>query len=402
VAEAVEAGHVSVWLEGKKLVGGWSLTRTGHDATSWALVKRKDDHADTGRDITVEAPRSVRTGRTVEEAGAAGAVPAPFARASFLEPMLAAAEHPGATTTGTPMPAQGDGWLFEPKLDGLRCVAVRNGPEVALWSRNRLSFDSRFPAVARALRELAADNFVVDGEIVATVDGRPNFAALQQGRSQDAEYWCFDLMWLLGRDVRHLPIEERKGLLRQAVLEGQCLKVVPSLAGDPRQLLTDACHDGWEGLVAKRAGSTYRSGRSADWRKFKCTSRQEMVIGGFTEPRGARSGFGALLLGYWEGGELRYAGKVGTGFGERTLRELHERLVRLERPSSPFAGGAGEKGAHWAAPELVAEIEFGNWTRDGRLRHPTFLGLRPDKVAGEVHREVSHQMGSEGLGRSGQ
>ena len=210
-------------------------------------------------------------------------------------------------------------------------------------------------------RELAADNFVIDGEIVATVDGRPNFAALPQGRSEDAEYWCFDLMWLLGQDVRHLPIEERKGLLRQAVPEGQCLRVVPSLAGDPRQLMADACRDGWEGLVAKRAGSTYRSGRSGDWRKFKCTSRQELVIGGFTEPRGARSGFGALLLGYWEGGELRYAGKVGTGFDERTLRGLHERLVRLERSSSPFAGGAGEKGAHWAMPELVAEVEFSNW-----------------------------------------
>jgi bifunctional non-homologous end joining protein LigD len=391
VTEAVQKGHVSFWLQGKKLVGGWSLTRTGPDPATWALVKRADEMADRNRDITGEAPASVRTGRTVGEVREGGASSSPAAPARFLEPMLAQAEPlPAEPENATVLPADREGaWLFEPKLDGLRCLAVRNGQEVELWSRNQLSYSQRFPALVEAVRSLGAGNFVLDGEIVAMVDHRPDFAALQQGGSEEVEYWCFDLLWLLGTDLRHLAIEDRKSLLRQLLANGDHVKAVDALRGDPAELLAKACQDGWEGLVAKRSGSAYHGGRSADWRKLKCGGRQELVIGGFTEPRGTRSGFGALLLGYWEGGELRYAGKVGTGFSERTLQELSAKLAGLERLSSPFAGGAGEKGAHWVEPQLVADIAFSNWTKEGRLRHPRFLGLRTDKASRDVARELA-------------
>jgi bifunctional non-homologous end joining protein LigD len=440
VEDAVAHGHVSVWLQGQKLLGGWSLTRFGADSKSWALVKRKDELADPAKDITRDAPRSVKSGRTLEElardpdarkwlsnrtgsaedrgagddggeagqpaaaggeAGqpaAAGGVTEPFAPARFVEPMLAEGGSPGRSATPGarhPLTAPDGEWLFEPKLDGLRCIAVRNGSEVSLFSRNELSFNARFPAIVSAVRSLPATNFVLDGEVVGLVDRHPDFGALQQGASE-VGYWVFDMPWLLGQDLRHLPIEERKSLLVKAVPEGRPIKVVLSLTGEPGELFSAACAQGWEGLVAKRAGSFYRPGRSPDWRKLKCECRQELVIGGFTAPQGSRDDFGALLLGYWEGDDLVYAGKVGTGFSRATLRELFRSLSGLERPSSPFAGGAGEKGARWVEPTLVAEVAFSNWTRDGRLRHPKFARLRPDKASRDVVRE---ECGSRPAGR---
>ena len=275
---------------------------------------------------------------------------------------------------------------MEPKLDGLRCIAVRNDGEVGLWSRNRLSFNKRFPELVEAVLRLPIDNVVLDGEIVSLVAGLPDFAALQQG-SAHVEYWVFDLPWLLGEDLRDLPIEQRKALLERAVAESRRLKVLRPLSGEPRLLFERACHEGWEGLVAKRAGSVYRGGRSSEWMKLKCSCRQELVVGGFTPPKGARTGFGALLLGYWEKDRLVYAGKVGTGFSEQSLRDLYKRLAQIERPTSPFATRVPDRGARFAEPQLVAEVAFTNWTPDGRLRHPRFLGLRADKASSEVVRE---------------
>ncbi len=460
VTDAVAHGHVSVWLEGHKLRGGWALTRFGAESTSWALVKRKDEYANPAKDITGEEPRSVKSGRTVEEVardpeaqkwisnrpqragddssatdaqaaaiaagstntgptaagstdarstdeGAAHTVrPKPghadatgaadngagaggrqLARAAFPEPMLAEAGPPGDSGARGPLTAGAGEWLFEPKLDGLRCLAVRNGRDVSLFSRNELSFNERFPAIVSAVRALPATNIVLDGELVGMIERRPDFGALQHGSAADIEYWVFDMPWLLGQDLRHLPIEERKGLLVKAVPDGAPIRVVPTLDGEPDQLFTAACAQGWEGLVAKRAGSVYRAGRSAEWRKLKCECSQEMVIGGFTEPQGSRESFGALLLGYWEGDALVYAGKVGTGFTRATLRELYKALSGLERPSSPFITGAVERGARWVEPELVAEVTFSNWTRDGRLRHPSFVRARPDKASRDIVRE---------------
>jgi len=409
VREAVDSGHVSVWLEGSKLIGGWSLTRFGPEDKSWTLVKRNDDRADPGKDITAEAPRSVKSGRTIDDVMREAATPAErdgrravrgrgtparprgpisdFVPAKFFPPMLAEAVQAGPSGAGTALSGGRAEWLFEPKLDGLRCLAVRNGDDVGLWSRNGLSFNSRFAPIVKDLKAVPAENFVLDGEVVGIVGGRPDFGALQQGTAAGVEYRVFDLPWLLGQDLRHLPIEDRKALLAKTIEDNPSIKVVQGLEGDAQRLFEQACADGWEGLVAKRRGSTYIEGRSGDWRKLKCTCRQEMVIGGYTEPSGARSGFGALLLGYWERGELVYAGKVGTGFTERVLADLHGALVALERASSPFGSKVAERKAHWVEPELVAEVAFTSWTPDLRLRHPSFLGLRPDKASREVVRE---------------
>jgi bifunctional non-homologous end joining protein LigD len=317
-----------------------------------------------------------------------------LAPARFCEPMLAEPAPPGAGLTKAPLAGAPGEWLLEPKLDGLRCIAVRNGREVALFSRNRLPFTARFPTIVRAVASLPASNFVLDGEVVGMVDRRPNFGALQAniGALEDdeapsIEFWVFDIPWLLGQDLRHLPISERKDLLAKAVLDGGPIRLVPTLEGEAHEVFARACEQGWEGLVAKRSGSPYREGRSSEWRKLKCSCRQELVIGGFTEPRGTRDGFGALLLGYWQQDELVYAGKVGTGFTDATLRELRRALLEIERPSSPFAGPVTERGPHWVEPSLVVEVSFSNWTRDGRLRHPSYLGLRPDKPSRDVVRE---------------
>lgn len=305
-------------------------------------------------------------------------------RAAFQLPMLAElAKVPEWLAPDRP------GWLYERKLDGLRCVAVRNGQEIELWSRNHNSFTHRFPGVVSAMAGQDSDNFTLDGELVA-FDGQDflGFGALQQpGNTLDVVYAVFDVLFLLGHDTRELKLTDRKKLLRKAVQSGGDVNVVDELDGDPAALLEQACSRGWEGLIAKRAESVYVQGRSPEWRKLKCVADQELVIGGWTDPQRSRTGFGALLVGYYEGGQLRYAGKVGTGFSEATLRDLHAELVKRELDSSPFVDPVTERHAHWARPDLVANIGFTEWTRDGRLRHPRFEGLRPDKGAKEVVRE---------------
>ena len=284
-------------------------------------------------------------------------------------------------------------WVYERKLDGLRCIAVKDGRRVDLWSRNRLSFNHRFPSLVSALGRLPVTTFVLDGEVVAFAGAQTSFQLLQSGQSEPALV-AFDLLHLLGRETTGLPLLARADLLRRTFatgpsdLSGASLQISEHLEGSPDYLMADACARGWEGLVAKKADSPYRPGRSPDWRKMKCTARQELVIGGWTEPGGARTGFGAILVGYYAGDRYVYAGKVGTGFDERTLRSLHARLRQLELPAPAFADPPKERGAHWARPEVVAEVEFTEWTRDGRLRHPSFLGLRDDKPARSVGRET--------------
>jgi DNA ligase D-like protein (predicted ligase) len=282
-------------------------------------------------------------------------------------------------------------WIFERKLDGIRCVATRDGDAVSLLSRNDLSLDARYPEIAQALAAERRERFTVDGEVVAFDGAQTSFARLAQRGRRPVKifYYVFDLLWLDGSDVRDLPLRERKRLLRETLSFTDGVRWTPHRNGDGEAFFAEACRKGWEGLIAKRADSPYRSTRSRDWLKFKCEQGQELVIGGYTEPRGARSEFGALLLGHFAGGQLRYAGKVGTGFDEATLRELGGRLRALERSDPPFADAEAirERGVHWVEPELVAQIGFTEWTRAGRLRHPRFLGLRDDKPARKVVRE---------------
>lgn len=299
--------------------------------------------------------------------------------------------------TLTERPFSDSGWIYERKLDGVRVLAGRDGGDPQLWSRNHKRVDTAYPELVEALRE-QAEQFVLDGEVVAFEGNRTSFARLQnrihltsarQARLSGVpiHYYAFDLVALDGYDLTRLPLRTRKRVLRERFAFGDPLRFGAHRSGDGEDFFQQACSRGWEGLIAKRADRPYRSGRSRDWLKFKCVSGQEFVIGGWTDPQGSRAGFGALLLGHYEGDRLRYAGKVGTGYDERTLKDLRSRLDRLARDSSPFAERIDERGAHWVDPELVAEVGFTEWTADGRLRHPRFSGLRWDKSAGEVVRE---------------
>jgi bifunctional non-homologous end joining protein LigD len=280
-------------------------------------------------------------------------------------------------------------WIFERKLDGIRCLAFKDGEGVRLRSRNDLSLNGRFPEIARALEDDPADDVVVDGEIVAFDGAQTSFARLQQRGERPAPvfFYVFDLLRLGGEDVTGRPLRERKALLRRALAFEDPIRMTAHRNRDGEALFAEACRKGWEGLIAKRADAPYTQGRSRDWLKFKCSAQQELVIGGYTAPRGSRTDLGALLLGYHAGGELRYAGKVGTGFTQATLRDLAGRLAPLRRDTSPFADEVRERTATWVEPRLVAEVGFSEWTRDGRLRHPRFLGLREDKAARDVVRE---------------
>jgi bifunctional non-homologous end joining protein LigD len=285
----------------------------------------------------------------------------------------------------------GDDWVLERKLDGIRCLAFVRRGRVTLLSRTRNPLG--FPTIAAALQDLGQDA-IIDGEIVATDQGGAplGFQALQRRARETGSValWAFDVVWRGSEDLRDRPLSERRAVLEELVTPGGAVALSEALPGPSRAAYEHACADGWEGIIAKRADGPYRAGRSRDWLKLKCLFEQETVIGGFTEPQRSRVGLGALLVGYHdEGGALRYAGKVGTGFDTRTLRDLRARLEALEVADAPFAEPVKPlpKGTHWVAPELVAQIAFAEWTGAGRLRQPRFLGLREDKRPRDVVRE---------------
>lgn len=323
------------------------------------------------------------------------------------EAVLLSDAEPGGKLAADPMLATlsdrrdfSDGWLFERKLDGVRVLAVRDGNGVTLLSRTGRRLNATYPEIVDALAAQRCTDFTVDGEIVAFSHGRTDFARLQQRmgltRRRDIKasgvavtYYVFDLLRLEAADTRALPLRTRKSLLRRALAYRAPLRATNHRNRGGAELLADACDRGWEGLIAKRANSRYQSGRSTDWLKLKCSRGQEFVVGGFTEPAGSRVGLGALLLGYYDGDRLRYVGKVGTGFDHRTLLALRTRLDGLGTREPPFADHVREGRAHWTEPVLVAQIAFTEWTRDGMLRHPRYLGLRDDKAAQDVVRERS-------------
>ncbi len=323
-----------------------------------------------------------------------------MARGNRLEPAEAGWREPMLATLTDDRFDDPD-WLYERKLDGVRVIAARDTRGTTLWSRNHKPMDATYPEIVTELDRRGPRRFVADGEIVAFDGDQTSFGKLQ-GRIQlhtaadiarvhiPVCLYLFDLLVLDEQDVSTRPLRERKRLLRDAFDFGGALRFSEHGDGDGIAYYEQACARGWEGLIAKRADAPYRAGRSSDWLKFKCVREQEMVIGGFTDPQGSRSGFGALLLGYYDGTRLRYAGKVGTGYSQETLRELRGKLDELLRRSSPFADPVREAHTHWVRPELVAQIGFSEWTRDGRLRHPRFVGLRTDKAAAEVVREDQH------------
>jgi bifunctional non-homologous end joining protein LigD len=289
-------------------------------------------------------------------------------------------------------------WVYERKLDGQRILlSVREG-RGSLHSRRGERLDATYPELVDALEAARVPDLVADGEVVAFSGEHTSFALLQQRMGvQNAararrspvtvHAYLFDLLHLGGISTRDLRLRERKRLLREAIDFEDPLRYSAHRNAEGVAYLQQACDQGWEGLIAKDATSRYVAGRSKAWLKFKCSRRQELVVGGFTEPKGSRAGFGALLVGYHEEGLLRYAGKVGTGYDEVTLGRLGRRLAELEQAANPFAERIRDKGVHFVAPELVAEVSFFEWTRDGRLRHPAFEGLREDKDPRDVVRE---------------
>jgi bifunctional non-homologous end joining protein LigD len=281
-------------------------------------------------------------------------------------------------------------WIFERKLDGIRCLASKTGAGVQLRSRNDLSLNGRFPEIVTALEDDPVTDVVLDGEVVAFDGAQTSFARLQQRGARPARvfFYVFDVLRVAGEDVTGRPLRARKALLRSALTFKDPIRLTAHRNRDGEAFFAEACRKGWEGLIAKRADAPYTHGRSRDWLKFKCSAEQELVIGGYTAPRGSRTDLGALLLGYYADGALRYAGKVGTGFTRATLHDLAGRLAPLRRDTSPFADDIRERGASWIEPRLVAQVGFSEWTRDGRLRHPRFLGLRDDKAAADVVREA--------------
>jgi DNA ligase D-like protein (predicted ligase) len=322
-----------------------------------------------------------------EKAGDDAAMP------SWVEPQLATLTHERFSDPE---------WIFERKLDGERCLAFCGPDGVTLRSRSDHEVTTTFPEIAGALAAQRHGNLIADGEIVAFDGAQTRFGRLQQrlGVASPSQrllddfpvyYYVFDVLYADGRDTRELPLTERKRLLAGLVDFRDPLRFTEDRAGDGAAFWRQACLDGWEGLVAKRADAPYLAGRNRNWLKFKCENAQEFVIGGYTDPQRSRVGFGALLLGYYDpDGALVYAGKVGTGFDNRMLTNLHGMLARMERDSAPFTKGhlPSPRGVHWVTPRLVGEVGFSEWTDDGELRHPRFQGLRDDKDPREVVREV--------------
>jgi bifunctional non-homologous end joining protein LigD len=406
--EQLRRGKIEFELFGYKLRGRWTLARMSRQEKEWLLLK-KADGAVAAEELTERYPQSIVSGLTVEEMAD---IPGHLAALGHHVEALGAPRRevtartqPFMLATLDERPPAGKGWLFEIKLDGVRVLAARRGERVELWGRSGQVITGRYPDLVQALGALPVDDFVIDGEIVALDEhGRPSFQRLQPRMAltdpreiQSAaaripvEAAFFDCLALAGHDLRRIPLGRRKECLRLLVPPLGPVRYVDHVTEHGPAFLEAAAEQGLEGIVAKRATSSYTGGRSRDWIKIKCQRRQEFVIGGYTDPQGSRGYFGALHLGLYEGSRLVYVSKVGSGFDQARLRSLWEKLQPLRRDTAPFEAGAtpGGREHHWVEPRLVCEVRFGEWTADGGIRHPIFLGLRDDKRPEECRRETS-------------
>lgn len=404
--QGLESGHLKFRLEGEKLSGSWNLIRTrmAGRKPQWFLIKGRDEQArDFPRhDILAEAPHSVISGEPLPgEADPPAKATAKRATKTKKARPKAVASMPGriapqlATLLEQPPPGH---WRYELKLDGYRILARLERGKVQLLTRNGHDWSARLPRIAEELLALGVDSAWLDGEIlVLDEEHRPDFQRLQNAFEADAcddvNYTLFDLLWLDGEDYRGRPLEERREALRRLLRghAGERLRFSEDFTDDPRSILDSACRLGLEGLIGKRAGSRYQERRSTDWIKLKCKRRQEFIVLGLTPPKGARRHFGALLLGlHDEDGELRYAGKVGSGFSAASLEAIHRRLKPLQRKTSPLRQpptGAEFAEVTWLRPQQLCEVAFAEMTRDGLVRQAVFHGLRSDKPASAIVEE---------------
>jgi bifunctional non-homologous end joining protein LigD len=448
--KAYEKGHLTFELVGSKLRGGWHLVRTRGNGKqkSWLLMKRNDETAErgSGSKLVDDQPESAISGRTIKDvaehpeklwhsgrkdgkAGPKGAAPAPAKSATNAAVPKAAAktrmkkkvkadrpdpsEYAGAKQAGLPDFVEpqlatlvdaapgGNDWFHEIKLDGYRMQIRLDHGKVKMLTRRGNDWSAKMPSLVKELSKLAIERALLDGEMVVMRDGGiSDFQRLQnslsEGRDGDCLLYVFDCLYLDGYDLRALPLRERKQLLaaclEAAGADGSSrIRLSEHIVGQGPKFYAQACQLGVEGSVCKRADAPYVSGRSKTWLKAKCTARQEFVIGGWSEPAGARAHIGALLLGVMEDGELKYAGRVGTGFSEKSLQELKAKLAPLERDKPAYSNpprGADARDVHWVEPKLVAEIQFAERTADGLVRHASFQGLRDDKPAKQVRAEI--------------
>src|SRR5450830_1757457 len=402
-AKALADGNLKFSLSGHKLQGNWVLVRMkgkGEKQPAWLLIKEKDAFARPTSEFSVveELPDSVK-GKSIPKQARATPQPAPpkAALPEKLSPQLA--------TLADGPPPDARQWLFELKFDGYRILARCDGKHVALITRNGKDWTHKLSGLQQALQELGLPPGWYDGEIVVNDEqGHPDFGALQLAFDQEATsqivYYLFDVPYFDGHDIRSQPVEARRALLEQLLASlpaSPLVRFSAELDAAAQKMIAAACKLGLEGVIGKRRGSQYVTRRSSDWIKLKCGQRQEFVIGGYTEPQGARAGIGSLLLGiYDEQGALRYAGKVGSGFDQQTLLALRRQLETLRMKSSPFAGKAGGvRQPLWVQPKLVAEVAFAQWTSGGAVRHAVFHGLRSDKQAKAVVRERAGKINQE-------
>jgi bifunctional non-homologous end joining protein LigD len=419
--KSLKAGKLHIALRGKKLKGEWTLVkmRPRNGKNEWLIIKSGEDMPPISEKRDDQSVLSRRTMKRIatdqDKSWKSNRQTAPSMK-SRIKSIVQKRETAKPRSQRrqiraefvTPMKARlvdraprGTDWIYEIKFDGIRAITVKNGESVDLYSRNHLKL-SHYDEINAAVRELPAESAVIDGEIIVLdEEGRSSFQLLQSvrnpvGTRPPVFYYVFDLLYLDGKSLLETPLEKRKLLLQNLVTKApEPIRFSSAIEGDPGRIFDEIKKRGLEGLVAKRNSSPYRPGQRAEaWQKIKCVDQQEFVIGGYTEPRGARSYFGAVLVGYYKEKKLMFAAAVGTGFNHQMLKSLHARFQKMRVPACPFANlpqssfsRADMRRSQWIEPKLVCEVKFSEWTRDANLRQPVFLGLREDKAPSEVVRE---------------